>query len=165
MPSIAIKQCYTMLHPQNWFKILASMQAAATLGSAVGVSMGAAIGIAVGVGVGLATAIGVSVAIGTAGFVVPNAQALSGLGFMDDGWIGGLDWLDTRILIIKWTHTCIHIHTHIYIYIYIKWWDTIMSYPQCRFIKITEMDWWMGWLAHEAGENCNAIMPWKSTLV
>lgn len=49
-------------------------QAAATLGSAVGVSMGAAIGIAVGVGVGLATAIGVSVAIGTAGFVVPNAQ-------------------------------------------------------------------------------------------
>jgi hypothetical protein len=61
------------------------MQAAATLGSAVGVSMGAAIGIAVGVGVGLATAIGVSVAIGTAGFVVPNAQALSGLGFMDDG--------------------------------------------------------------------------------
>ena len=59
------------------------MQAAATLGSAVGVSMGAAIGIAVGVGVGLATAIGVSIAIGTAGFVVPNAQVeWGGLGWM-----------------------------------------------------------------------------------
>lgn len=49
-------------------------QAAATIGSAVGASMTAAIGIAVGLGVGLATAIGVSVALGTAGFVVPNAK-------------------------------------------------------------------------------------------
>ena len=37
--------------------------------------MGAAIGIAVGVGVGLTVALGVSIALGTAGFVVPNAKA------------------------------------------------------------------------------------------
>ena len=70
------------------------MQAAATLGSAVGVSMGAAIGIAVGVGVGLATAIGVSVAIGTAGFVVPNAPGVVRAGI--HGW-----WMNWRIRLIR----------------------------------------------------------------